>query len=108
MLRGGYKTLTNWFSHAPRVPGTLELIVGWVALASFVAFGLCLWDKRQTRRMKTRIPERSLLLWALFGGSPGLILGMLVARHKTRKATFLIPLAFVVILQAGVAWYTLR
>ena len=43
-------------------------------------------------------PERTLLLLALIGGSLGALAGMIMFRHKTRKAKFFIsvPVMFVV------------
>ena len=86
----------------------LTILLAWVALASLVAFLLALHDKRRAKRGGARVPERVLLGAALFGGSPGLLLGMLVARHKTRKPSFLLGFALVVTVQAAVAYLLLR
>jgi uncharacterized membrane protein YsdA (DUF1294 family) len=86
----------------------LEYVLAWVALASVATFGLAVWDKGQARRGRARIPERVLLGGALVGGSPGLVLAMLLARHKTRKLAFLAPLVLIVALQCAVAWWLLR
>ena len=79
------------------------LLLAWVAVASLAAFALCGVDKSAARRGATRVRERTLLLTALVGGSPGLVLGMLVFRHKTRKASFLGKLALVLVAQAALA-----
>lgn len=79
-----------------------------VAAASLVALVLCVADKRAARLGRSRVPERVLLGAALVGGTPGLVAGMLLARHKTRKPAFLLPLAAIVALQAAVAYYVLR
>lgn len=85
-----------------------QLVVAWVAVASLAAFILCVVDKRRARARASRIRERTLLGAALVGGSPGLVLGMLVARHKTRKPSFLAKLALVLVAQAAAAWAVLR
>ena len=54
-------------------------------LAAFCSFGV---DKRRARRKLWRIPERTLLLLALFGGSLGAVAGMLFFRHKTKHWYF--------------------
>ena len=47
-------------------------------------------DKRKAKYGKWRIPERTLLLVALLGGSIGTIAGMYLFRHKTQKLKFLL------------------
>lgn len=76
-----------------------------VAAASLAAFALAAFDKRQARAGRGRVSERTLLGVALVGGSPGLLLAMLLTRHKTRKARFLAPLALVLALQGALAWW---
>jgi len=46
---------------------------------------LCGFDKSASRGTSLRVPESVLLLGALLGGSAGLLLGMQIFRHKTRK-----------------------
>lgn len=62
-----------------------------VGILSGLGLGLAVHDRRQARRAGRRVRERSLLLLALAGGWPGLGLGFLLARHKTRKTRFLVP-----------------
>lgn len=76
----------------------------WVAALSVVALGLTLFDKARSRTRGLRIRERTLLLLALVGGSPGLALGMVLARHKTRKPGFLAKFLAIVLAQALLAW----
>ena len=56
-----------------------------VSLLLFLLMGV---DKHRAVRGKYRIPERTLFTFALLGGSAGGLLGMLLFRHKTRKAAF--------------------
>lgn len=55
-------------------------------------------DKRKTIKRGWRIPERTLILIAFFGGALGSFLGMNLFRHKTKHMKFkiLIPLALLV------------
>lgn len=78
----------------------------WLASASLLAFVAAWADKRAARAGKGRVPEATLLLLALVGGSPGLVLAMLAFRHKTRKTSFLARLAIVLALQ-GLSIYLL-
>ncbi len=45
-------------------------------------------DKRKAKYGKWRIPEKTLLIIALLGGSIGTIIGMYIFRHKTKKIKF--------------------
>jgi uncharacterized membrane protein YsdA (DUF1294 family) len=84
------------------------LLAAWVAAWSAAAFAACALDKRRAVQSRARVPERTLLLLALAGGSPGLVVGMLAARHKTRKGSFLARLALVLAAQLALAAWWLR
>ena len=45
-------------------------------------------DKRKAKYGRWRIPEKTLLIIALLGGSIGTISGMYLFRHKTQKIKF--------------------
>ena len=66
-----------------------------INLIGFVLMGV---DKRRAKRDAWRIPEKTLLLTALFGGSIGSIFGMRKFRHKTKHAKFkiLVPVLMAV------------
>ena len=63
-----------------------------------------LMDKHKARKNKWRIPEATLLLIALLGGSIGSLLGMYTFRHKTRHWYFVwgIPLILAAQVALGV------
>ena len=65
----------------------------WYLAVNLIAFALFAGDKRRAVRHAWRI--RTLLLSAFAGGATGALAAMLLYRHKTRKAKFLIlvPLA---------------
>ena len=52
-----------------------------VNILAFVLFGV---DKQKARRNKWRIPEKTLILSAVIGGSVGAILGMRFFHHKSQ------------------------
>jgi len=74
----------------------LLLLFGVNALALL----LMMADKRAARRQESRVPEKVLLLLALFGGAAGIIAGMRLLRHKTRKAAFYLPVWGILLLQS--------
>ena len=67
-----------------------------INLATLLLFWL---DKRAARRQIWRIPEKALLLAALFGGTPGAKIAQHKLRHKTQKQPFRTLLNLIVVLQ---------
>ena len=54
-------------------------------MLTFAVFGA---DKYKARKKKFRVPEKTLLLLAVIGGSAGALAGMYIFHHKTRKWYF--------------------
>lgn len=75
-----------------------------INLLAFLLMGL---DKAKARRGRWRIPEKTLFLSALAGGSLGSILGMQTFRHKTKHASFRIGMPCILILQLALAVFFL-
>lgn len=86
-------------------------ILAYAGSINIAAFLLCGYDKSiaavSYRRDSSglvgqvmRIPEMVLLTAALIGGSLGLLIGMSMFRHKTRKAGFLFILFVIGVAQA--------
>ena len=67
-----------------------------VNLISFTAMGV---DKSKSRKRSWRIPESTLFVLALIGGSIGSIAGMHLFRHKTRHRSFLYGMPAILIIQ---------
>ena len=75
---------------------------GTLSAFSFVLAG---YDKAIAGGNHRRISERAFYILAILGGSPGLLLGMNVFRHKTRKASFQFVLGIILLIQAiAVFW----
>lgn len=74
--------------------GNIALV--WMAIINSIAFIMYGVDKYKSVHHKWRIPESTLLLLALAGGSIGAMLGMQVFRHKTKHLKFKygVPLIF--------------
>ena len=69
---------------------------------TFIIYGI---DKWKARKNKWRIPESTLLLLAVFGGSIGTFLGMRVWRHKTMHKKFKYGIPSILVLQIGLLLY---
>ena len=75
----------------------LSALVG-LNIAAVVAMGL---DKSFARSGSLRIPEAVLFIIAFLGGSPGILAGVHLFKHKNRKAAFQLTLLIVFALQVG-------
>ena len=69
--------------------------------ASFIMMGI---DKNAAIKGNYRIPERTLMALAAFGGSLGAITGMLVFRHKTKHKKFVIGVPLLMVFSAAIAY----
>ena len=71
------------------------LYLGAVNILGFSIMGI---DKKRAVRGAWRIPETTLFLYALIGGSIGSILGMRVFHHKTKHWYFVWGMPLILIL----------
>ena len=76
----------------------VSLIIYYLVAINIVDFFVYGIDKLKAKRNRWRIPESTLLLLAVIGGSVGALLGMKVWHHKTmhKKFTYGIPLIIAV------------
>lgn len=73
-------------------------------LLTFIIYGI---DKFKAKKSKWRIPESTLLLLAVLGGSIGAWLGLQVWRHKTQHKKFYIGIPMILTLQVIATIYIL-
>lgn len=76
-----------------------ELALLWLLGWNLAAFALMGVDKAKARRGRWRIPEKTLFLSALLGGSVGAVLGMSLFRHKTQHRSFRLGMPLILCLQ---------
>ena len=74
-------------------------ILIYLAIINLLAFALMGIDKRRAVRHAWRIPEKTLFLSALLGGSVGAIAGMHLFRHKTKHWYFRYGMPAILVLQ---------
>ena len=78
----------------------LILLGAYLLLINLDAFILMASDKSRARRGKRRIPEATLFLVAVLGGSLGIIAGMYAFRHKTLHTSFTVGIPLLLFFQA--------
>ena len=76
-----------------------------ISILTFIVFGL---DKQKAVRGKWRIKESTLLLLSLIGGATGGLIGMLLFRHKIRKAKFVIAVPVMFAAQLALLLYLFK
>ena len=75
------------------------LISSYLILMNLIGFALMGIDKHKAIKGAFRIPEATLFVVAIIGGSIGSIFGMYTFRHKTRHKKFVYGMPAVLILQ---------
>ncbi|MDE5907808.1 MAG: DUF1294 domain-containing protein [Lachnospiraceae bacterium] len=66
---------------------------------NFIGFALMGIDKYKAKKRAFRIPEATLFIIAIIGGSIGSIIGMYAFRHKTRHRSFVYGMPFILLVQ---------
>lgn len=77
----------------------MEHLFVYFLIANIVAFFVAGYDKYLAVKNKFRIPEKTLFITAFCGGSVGLLMAMIIFRHKISKASFMLKFGGIVLLQ---------
>lgn len=74
-------------------------IIGYLLIINLISF-ITMWsDKQKAKKKAWRIPESTLFLLAIAGGSIGSIAGMYTFRHKTKHMNFVILMPVILAVQ---------
>ena len=73
-----------------------------------LAFFLMGTDKCRAKHHRWRIPEKTLFLSAILGGTAGAILGMYTFRHKTKHWYFVVGMPLILFIQVGICFFIYR
>ena len=73
-----------------------------INVITFFTYGI---DKWKAKRSKWRIPESTLLMMAVMGGSIGAWFGMKVWRHKTMHKKFKYGVPIILLVQVVIGVY---
>lgn len=77
------------------------LLIYFISLNTLGLFLMGL-DKYKAKKQLWRIPESTLFIIAIIGGSIGAIIGMYAFRHKTRRWYFVYGLPVILFLQIAI------
>lgn len=88
---------------AASASGGWTVLLVWLAVINLLTFLVYGADKRRARRGKWRVPEKTLFLLPLLGGSIGALLGMRVFHHKTKHWYFVWGIPTILLAQIALA-----
>lgn len=80
----------------------LLIYLALINLVTLIVYGA---DKRKAKKGKWRVPEKTLFLLAIIGGSIGALAGMYLFHHKTKHWYFKWGIPAILLLQIAVAVY---
>ena len=86
----------------------MKYLMIYLLLVNAAGLLLMLIDKWKAIHDRCRIPEKTLFLTAVLGGSIGTMIGIYLFRHKTRHRSFTIGIPVILLLQCAAAfglWY---
>ena len=78
---------------------TLLYFIIYLCIMNLLGIFVMYEDKRRAKKHAWRIPENTLFLVSLLGGSIGTWCGMYLFHHKTKHWYFVIGMPFILILQ---------
>ena len=83
------------------------ILLAYLLLINIITYFTYAADKTKARQNKWRIPERTLILLALLGGSPAALLAMKHCHHKTRHLKFKLGIPIILIIQIIITFFSL-
>ena len=86
-----------------------QIILIYFLIINVIGFFLMGIDKLRAKKQVWRVPEKTLFIIALIGGSVGTNIGMYVFRHKTKHWYFVIGMPLILIAQIALGlWLKFR
>ena len=74
------------------------------AAISLITIAATALDKLFAKKNMRRIPEKTLIILSLLGGSPAEYVTMRLIRHKTLHRKFMLGLPLIMLLQLGISF----
>ena len=81
----------------------MKILLLYFLIVNSFTFLIAGYDKYLAVKNKRRIPEKTLFALGLFGGSVGLLLAMVIFKHKTSKSSFIMKFCGILFVQVIVA-----
>ena len=85
----------------------INFVIAYVIIINIIGLFSMLIDKRRAIKKIWRIPEKTLFLIAILGGSIGSNIGMRLFRHKTKHWYFVFGMPAILIIQLVIIFLVL-
>ena len=82
-----------------------QILLIYSLIINVIGFFLMGIDKLRAKKQVWRVPEKTLFLIAVLGGSVGTNVGMYVFRHKTKHWYFVIGMPLILIAQVALGFW---
>lgn len=82
----------------------MKYLLIYLLVINAAGFLLMLIDKQKAKKNRWRIPEKTLFLTAIIGGSVGSLVGMYTFRHKTKHIQFTLGMPAILAAQLFIGW----
>lgn len=85
-----------------------KFVTVYLIIISFISAIVCIYDKLVSKRDRAelRVPEKTLFLLSVIGGSVAMYVTMQIFHHKTKHKSFMIGIPVIILLQlAAVVCY---
>lgn len=84
-----------------------KILILYLVVMNLIGIAVMAIDKKRAKHHLWRIPEKTLFLVSLLGGSIGTWAGMYLFRHKTKHWYFVIGMPLILAVQVCLGWYFL-
>ena len=81
----------------------VKIILVYLLAVNISSIIVCVFDKRCAVKSLQRVPEKTLFLLSVLGGSVGMLATMKIIRHKTLHKRFMIGIPIIILLQISAA-----
>ena len=83
----------------------MDFVYVFLIIINIVGFAAMGMDKSKAKKGQWRIPEKTLFLLSIIGGSIGTWAGMYVFHHKTKHWYFVVGMPLILVLQLLIIWF---
>lgn len=86
----------------------MKILLLYFLIVNSFTFLVAGYDKYLAVKNKRRIPEKTLFGLGIFGGTVGLLLAMVIFRHKTSKPSFIVKFSAIFLIQIMIVYLKLN